>query len=414
MRDNYKESTYDISKNLGAYIIVTILVLFVLGPFLGITKLGTFVLLPVLGVTAISLSIKQSVWIERKAELISLMSILALCLPTVFFYRDAQAMTGTMTRILGSVLGAYCVLRLSKRESDYEDYFLTSYILTIAGLVIIMIINGNFVIGLAQGSKSLTRDIFMINANSYSYYSFFANFALFILYLKYKKKFIFLLLVLFPILFILVSFVTQSRSGLIFTAITNIIFWIFINKKDNVNPFKKIGALLISFGSIALVIYQFTLLLLKTDFIDRLDINEGSSQERQSIVYEGFTFFLENPIFGLGVGQYPSYSATGLFSHNSYIEAFSEQGIIVGFLILLIFLRPLFIGLNIFFKHSKNPEVRIQLLFFLSFALYNNFYVFYKFSFAMMFHFVMIAYQEKLIRKLEIDDYRALKALTDD
>jgi O-antigen ligase len=414
MKEPIQEIQNKISKFLGNYIVLTILVLFVLGPFLGITKLGTYGLLPLLGIIALSHSIKKSIWIERKTELTCLILMLALCIPTAFFYRDAQAMTSTITSIGGSVLGGYCGLRLAKKESNYENYFFVSYILTIAGLILIMIYNGNFVIGLVNSSKSVMRDVFMVNANSYSYYSFFANFGLFILYHKYKTKTIFFLLILFPILFILTSFVTQSRTGLIYTVLTNIIFWIFINKTENVNPLKKIGLVLFSFCAIFVLIYQLALLLLKSDFIDRLDVNEGSSQERQGIVIEALNFFIENPIFGIGVGQYPSYSATGLFSHNSYMEAFSEQGILAGVLILIIFINPVIKAIKMFFQYGKSPEVKIQLLFFLTFALYNNFYVFYKFSFAMMFHFLMIAYQEKLIRKLELEDYNTINTITND
>ncbi len=398
---NYSRYKNISRRALNGYIIITILVLFVLGPRFGITKIGTYGLLPLLSIIGLALSIKKGQYLLRKQEFYCLIFLFFLSLIGLFYYRDLTEMIANMTRLLGAILGAYCALSLSQSKNDFQVAFHIGYVLLIAGLFIVMVTNGNFVLGIGMGSSQLLRDVFMLNANSYSYYSFFANISLFILFLKYKNPFTKISLAIFPIIFILISFATQSRSGLIFIVLSNVVFWLFIFKTENKNPLKKLATSLVTIAAIVLAIYQFTILLLQSDFSKRLSVKEDSSQERTNIMIEGIEYFLQYPFSGVGIGQYPIYSKYGLFTHNSFIEAFAEQGIIAGFLVIIIFIRPLIIAFNLFVRNKQNPEIKVQFLFFLVFALFNNFYVFYKFSFAMIFHFVMIAYQQQTIRKLE-------------
>lgn len=401
---NYTRQQKVSKRALGGYIIITILVLFVLGPRFGITKIGTYGLLPLLSVIGLSLSIKKGQYLTRKHEFYCLIFLFFLSLTGLFYYEDLPEMIANMTRLLGAILGAYCALSLSQAKNNFQVPFHVAYVLLIAGLFIVMVTNGNFVLGIGLSSSKLLRDVFMLNANSYSYYSFFANISLFILFLQYKNLITKIALGVFPILFILISFATQSRSGLLFIVLSNLVFWLFIFKTNNKNPFKKLATSFITLVAIVFAIYQFTILLLQSDFSKRLSVKEDSSQERTNIMIEGINYFLEYPFTGVGIGQYPIYSKYGLFTHNSFIEAFAEQGFIAGILVLIIFIRPLIISFSLFKKHRQNPEVKVQFLFFIVFALFNNFYVFYKFSFAMIFHFIMIGYQQQTLRNLQIKD----------
>lgn len=399
---NYNRYQKISKRTLNGYIILTILVLFVLGPRFGITKIGTYVLLPILSLIGLILSIKRQQFLKRKQEFYCLIFLFFLSLSGLFFYKDLSEMLANMTRLLGAILGAYCALSLSqKNKIDFQVPFHIAYILLITGLFLVMVTNGNFVLGIGMGSRKLLRDVFMLNANSYSYYSFFANISLFVLFLKFKNNITKILLLTLPIIFILISFATQSRSGLISIILSNIIFWLFINKAKYQNPLKKLALSLTTIVAVSFAVYQFVLLLLQSDFSKRLSVKEDSSQERTNIMIEGIDYFLQYPLSGVGIGQYPLYSKYGLFTHNSFVEAFAEQGIFAGILVLIIFIRPLVIAIHLFLRNKGNAEIKVQLLFFSIFALFNNFYVFYKFSFAMIFFFLMIAYQQNTINKLK-------------
>jgi hypothetical protein len=54
---------------------------------------------------------------------------------------------------------------------------------------------------------------------------------------------------------------------------------------------------------------------------------EGSSQERIDLLYEGMDMIRQNPVLGVGSGQFVDHAFHGLTAHNSYVLAAAELGL---------------------------------------------------------------------------------------
>ncbi len=58
------------------------------------------------------------------------------------------------------------------------------------------------------------------------------------------------------------------------------------------------------------------------------DVNEGSTSLRLDLIKRGIELFEENPILGVGTGNYTIVSGYNVYSHNNYIEILSNLGLI--------------------------------------------------------------------------------------
>jgi O-antigen ligase len=73
--------------------------------------------------------------------------------------------------------------------------------------------------------------------------------------------------------------------------------------------------------------------LISARFFSSFNLNEGSNQGRLAIWQESFNVFLENPILGVGLGNYPLTTnpyldyRTSVTSHNLYLDILAETGI---------------------------------------------------------------------------------------
>jgi O-antigen ligase len=262
-------------------------------------------------------------------------------------------------------------------------------------LVAIMYYEGNFNFT-NFASKVDYRDRFLLNANAYSYFSFFANFSLLYLYQKYKSKFWLLLLIILPILFIIISFATQSRSGIFIIILINTCYWIFINKTNHSNQLKKIVKGIFVFSAFIIICLQFIKIYENSRIKSRIEVTGTKVDSREVLVYESMRVFGNSPYLGVGLGQLIYHNGIGQFSHNSYVEILAEQGIIGGILLIFLFGIPLRKCWHLL-KINPNEEIlKINLLFFVSFYLFNNIYPFYKFTFSMMYFFIIISMQNKI------------------
>ncbi|MFX0558412.1 O-antigen ligase family protein [Maribacter sp. CXY002] len=404
----YTNTKKNYSIGIGLLILVNLLFLMVGGPFFGIQSVGTYVLLPTMFLITI---VRDRFTWDQGNFLIKVFAVYWLySLVTVFYYVDLKGMIRDLSGLTGTLFASYCALALNKRQ-DHENFYHWGYILAIVLLIAIEFLNGTFYVTAAgfQGAEvmispetgpRLDRGIFLHNANAYSYYSFFANISLFYLYLNYRNKFMFFLLVTLPVVFILFTFVTQSRSGLFLLIFSNVVFWIFINRNRNKNPLMKIGRFLVLISVIVFAAIRFITILENSEFINRMSTTEGSTVERGNLIKEGIDMFLDAPIFGIGLGQFSHYSSTRQFSHNSFVEILAEQGFIGGFFLMFIFGFPTLKSIKNLFYNPGNELARLNFLFFLAFLLFNNVYVFYKFSFSMTYFFLIVAIQNKYEKSL--------------
>ncbi len=386
------------SRIVGLLIFTAIIILNALGPYLGIQKGATFVLLPLLAIIALLNDI--STFSSGSKEIIIFFLLFVWSLLSVYYYVDYDALFLGFAALLGAVIGAYISIGINK-NNNYEFYFHIGYIVSIIILVIIMYTRGN--IGIGDFAVVNDRSRFLLNANFYSYISYFANFSLFYLYAKRKTVYTFVLLLVLPVVFIMVAFATQSRSAILFIVLSNVCFWFFINKNESKNQIIK----LLRIG-VLLIILIFASLKFMDTFENSQIKNrvENTENSRQILAMKGIKYFMEHPFFGAGLAQFPKATGSGKFTHNSYAEVLAEHGVVGGLLLLLIFGFPTIQSLKNFKNHPQNVFVRLNLLFFITFLIYNNFYVFYKFSFAMIYFFLIVNIQNKL--NIELNEAKAI------
>lgn len=383
---------------LGIFIVVMIISLNALGPYFKIQRLVTFGMIPLLFIIGLVLDIKSNINDrERRVEFIFLVLIYCLGIFTPAYMVYSTGFLNNFSIFTGAVLSAYIALALNYKY-DLSKYFHFGFILSIVILIVIMYLNGN--INFTNFATKLDfRDRFLLNANFYSYLSIFANFSLFYLYLKERKLLYLILLTALPVLFIIVAFTTQSRSGLALVVVINLCFWLFVHRPVSggklVKNVKPILFLVITIFSVI----QFLNIYQGSRIQGRVTNSSQKGDSREFLAARAVEVFTENPFMGVGLGQFPSYNDQGLFSHNSYTEAMAEHGILGIFFLLVLHLRPFYRSLNTFITDPKNAVAKCNLLFFLTFLLYNNFYVFYKFPFSMMYFFLIIAIQNQIESK---------------
>tara|TARA_R110001606_G_scaffold213749_3_gene361649 strand:- start:10 stop:1188 length:1179 start_codon:yes stop_codon:yes gene_type:complete len=374
---------------LGIFIIFVIVFLNALGPFFQLQQIATMGLLPILAGIAF-LYDGKSIHTKNKEFIIFLM-ILLLSFTTIYYFKGFDEFTTTLSSLFGAVVAAYIAIGLTKKV-DFSLFFHIGYIFSILTLFIIMIINGNISANFASAIDF--RDRFMLNANAYSYFCIFANFSLFYLYLKFKNKLLFISTLILPLLFLVIAFTTQSRAGLLLITTINICFWLFINKPINPSKFRKITRKFVIILALIILGFQFLKIYQGSRIQNRVTQTANKKDSREILIEEGIEVFIQNPILGVGLGQFPFYSKYRLFTHNSYTEILAEQGVIGGILLFSFYLIPTFKSIKNYRSDKNNPLYKFYLLFFITFLIYNNFYVFYKFPFSMMYFFLIISLQK--------------------
>jgi len=385
------------SQFIGLLIFFAIILLNALGPYFGIQKVVTFGLLPLL--VLLSINSDRSTFNIGSFEIKIFTAFFIVSLLSIYYYVNFKSLLLGYSGLLGAVMAAYISVGINKNR-NYEFYFHVGYIVSIIILILIMYVNGNISVNIFSSSRDRGR--FLLNANFYSYISYFANFSLFYLYLKRKNLLTLVLLFTLPILFIIVAFATQSRSAILFIVFSNVCFWLFINKNEIKNVFVKFLRMLVITG----VIIFFSIKFIDTFQNSQIKNRVSSSKEdsRAVLVKEGITIFIDKPLLGVGLSQFPTVSGLGQFTHNSFVEAFVEHGIVGGVLILILFFTPSIQSFKNLKKYPKNSMVRLNTLFFITFLMYNNAYVFYKFSFSMLYFFLIVSSQYKLNVQLEKEE----------
>ena len=290
------------------------------------------------------------------------------------------------------LLTSYIPLGLNKNK-DYEVYFHIGFIISMVSLILIEYSLGNFSLTGFASTKA-SRGRFFYNANYYSYISYFANFSLFYLHLKYRNIATTTSLIILPLLLLILAFITQSRSGLLFILMLNGLFWFTITKDNKSNIIKKVVKKVILIAITFFFVFKLIDTYQNSQIKNR--VTNSSEDSRTILAYEAINVFTQYPFTGVGLGQFPNYTKSRQFSHNSYTEVLAEHGIIGGLLLIALFGIPTYRSFKNLKNDIKNPVLRLNFLFFTSFLLYNNAYVFYKASYAMVYFFLIISIQHKM------------------
>lgn len=218
-----------------------------------------------------------------------------------------------------------------------------------------------------SGNDYLRADLFFPDPHTQSFYLGISLPLIFYLYSK-KKKFIYLTILGSVLVAFLLSF---SRAGilsfLLASAISSLIYYLKERNtlKINYKMFALVG-IIISAIFINTPVYQ--------RILDSFNFNEGSISQRFSIFKEGLDKYQENPILGIGFGNYGILNKNVLDSslppynlHNSYLEILVETGIFTFLSFILILIISLYIALK-----SSNYFYFSSILFFTIFAFFES------------------------------------------
>lgn len=155
-----------------------------------------------------------------------------------------------------------------------------------------------------------------------------------------EKKGIFSILYIAGIILgALIIFVSASRSPFI-ALILSTVFYFVIKKGTK-------GVFYLSIPAVFISVFFFQIMelfgsLFKSNFLDRLVSTFEKDNEREKLFKVALREFIDNPIFGKNfliqtkpyIGSYP---------HNLFVEAFMATGFFIGMILVVLFIRTLFI-----------------------------------------------------------------------
>jgi O-antigen ligase len=166
-----------------------------------------------------------------------------------------------------------------------------------------------------------------------------------------------------------------SRMGLVALAITVLMFFIFGNTRQRI--YLVIGCLLLAAVVPPMlpqsVKQRFMILFQPGQDASHVDISAaGSAVARRQLLLRGLQFTLENPLLGVGPGQFMQAEvnlaakehrkALWMASHNAYTETSSETGI-VGLVLFLVAFFGAQVGLRRIRKYGPDLLTRRMALF---------------------------------------------------
>jgi O-antigen ligase len=162
-----------------------------------------------------------------------------------------------------------------------------------------------------------------------SFYLSFTILATYFLYLYFNttKSYLYVIIIAIQTIVMILTF---SRGGLYFLAVIFLIVNIDFIAKKGVKLRTFLG--LILFIPIGIYIYNFSVSYTQGAVIDRYS-EEGTSN-RDVLVENGIKMFKDNPIFGLGTGNfpitasYPQYFGEITGAHNEFVRILAEHGIL--------------------------------------------------------------------------------------
>ena len=159
----------------------------------------------------------------------------------------------------------------------------------------------------------------------------------------------------------LIGIILSGSRGGFFIFIFTCLLWSYMCFGNIINnlSYKWILPILFLFTSFALYnLYDWvkdnTKLGARTQ--SAMNQTDSSSQERNDLIKIAFTITGDNPIIGIGLGQFPIISKTGLYAHNEWAELFATTGIPGFFLYMSIYLTTWnrFTKINRTIKSQKN------------------------------------------------------------
>lgn len=294
---------------------------------------------------------------------------------TALFAAYMDESLDVILQMIGSIMLAYCLCSLSNNKKIIPWLYISYLVLYIGVLYYASthILTGGFDYGTRRMGDEL------LNANTTCYYTFFATFAIYELgEMAEKKKWVIVtrigFLLTIPLSF-WIAFVTASRQVLLIQ-IPLISFLFYIRYWKTVSRFTRIITVVIAIVVVGVSIVPLQSYYDNSFLKARAEKNIGED-ERSLLLEDAIKIGLENPIVGVGPGNFVHYSRLSGFAHNTFAELFANSGIL-GFLLYTIFVFSFLKRQWKLYRLTSDDNYLIFFVFGVVFIFDNLFYVFYN------------------------------------
>jgi hypothetical protein len=292
--------------------------------------------------------------------------------------------------ILGVVMFSFVLIHFCWKNYRYIYFFYFLYIVKFLYIFLYAYQNGLFAVDLNSERFGLDE----LNSNVFGYFGFFALIGAFLLAThtqKFQKKFYTFLFYFIFILVVTAGILAASRGTLV-VAIIAFTLLLIIRYLYPISLRSVFPLMLIAISAIAIIVYldnnfQNSLILA------RFDVKEDS---RYSLLLTAFQLGSENPIFGVGAGNFVLYNPEKVFTHNSFAELWATNGAVALILFILI-LTEVFKNINRYTKLGGDKKISYYfMIIWGTYCIYNFFYVFYINLFMLGFLFLIRIHLEHL------------------
>lgn len=179
---------------------------------------------------------------------------------------------------------------------------------------------------------------------------------------KTKVDTIWLILMLFSL------FMTQKRGPLLFCIIAMVAAYFIYEKIKTKTILKFLGIVLVIIILLILVIQIFPSTSGLIDRLVQLDEQDDITSGRIPLYEYAISLFKQNPLFGIGWGQYRYSYVREIYAHNIYAQILAETGIVGAVLFFGAFIYGLVISVRLLRKGKEySQSLRFAILF--SFAM---------------------------------------------
>lgn len=231
-----------------------------------------------------------------------------------------------------------------------------------------------------------------LNANMIGYYAFFATFSSFILshVLTGWKKYMSVLSLIICIGTSMVAAIyTASRQILIIQGIL-VVGLVFVKYLLSAK-LKSLVLIILLAITVAALFPVWNQYYASSNLKYRLGLSL-KFDERTVLIKSATQVGLENPILGVGPGNFVNYNYLSANSHCAFTELFANSGIMALILYLLIFIK---LGIELFRSYKNKGKDILNLyfaVFLMTYVVYNFMYVFYLDLFLLGFLFLTVGH----------------------
>lgn len=307
--------------------------------------------------------------------------------------------------ILTGFIGFFIFFSLSRNIKNIRWLFAV-YISYYVGMWLYII----FVLGIANIDISVVRlgtEEGQLNANDVAYMTFYFNVALWMMYALSKtscknKLLASILVIVMCIMSIVSALLFASRQVLIIEIpfILGIVYIKIFREKSRKNGAKWVIPIIA-----ILVIFFLYQQVGKEVLLDSLLVKRYENVEEDSrffLMEKALEVGINNPILGVGCGNFMYYAHLSAFSHCSYTELLANSGIIPAFIYIIWIIKTFYIQYKRY-RMTKNVLFLYLALICGMWFLSNFFYVYYTSVWLMGFWGLILGASNTLYRK-EIDN----------